>query len=172
LSDTNLIVWYGQNFASKYTQPNELLQIAANIVDYIRPGGPALQIPTDSSPLFPAAYKDTTPPIYLGLRQTPYINELVVSNSFEVITNGVSPLPSIYLSITTAVNVELWNMYPNQWLTSAYTPDVLVSNLPSILVPGFGNVSLASPDITSFPPSMNPMPGSTYGFVSANLTTN
>jgi len=97
LSNANLNLWFGQTFRQKYG--NNLMQIAANIVDYIDTDN-GLHVPTDSS---------GDPPTYLGLERTPYLNELVISNSFKAYTNMVGEL---CIDRTTATYVELWYMYP------------------------------------------------------------
>jgi hypothetical protein len=130
-TNSNLSTWYGSGltFSNKY--PN-VQQIAANIVDYIRQNN----IPTDSG----SGFQDTTPPSYLGLKQTPYINELVISNTFQIVTNGTT----LALSMTNTVIAELWYMYTNQiWsAATAKFPYVLIQNMPNIT---FANATLGVP---------------------------
>ncbi|MGD0059350.1 MAG: hypothetical protein ABSD58_08025 [Verrucomicrobiia bacterium] len=157
--DSNYALWTGTGtkFASKYN----LLQIAANIVDYIGYPG-TLNIPTDS-----LTYNSTVAPTYLGLKETPYLNELVISNTFQVMTVAGSSPPQYYLLVNSYPLVELWYMYGNsQGWTAAGNPQVLLLNN------GLGiNVSGVNPNnvpipakypIKSIPNTMGP---NTYAVV-------
>jgi hypothetical protein len=139
----------GATFLSKYNvQPTELQQIAANIVDYIGND----PYPLDSSAVGPT---DLTPPQYLGLKQTPYLNELVISNVVQLSASATPPAGT--LSITTYVTAELWYMYTNSvWNPILFgSPKVVVMNIPNINItyaggntgpatisPGGGSVTL------------------------------
>ncbi len=119
--DSNYALWTGTGtkFASKYN----LLQIAANIVNYI--GYPnTANIPTDSG-----TYNSTVAPTYLGLKETPYLNELVISNTFQVMTVAGSSPAQYYLLVNSYPLVELWYMYGNsQGWTATGNPQVLLLN--------------------------------------------
>jgi hypothetical protein len=143
LSDTNLALWYGgvQTFATKYNlQPTEIQQIAANIVDYITKDN----IPTDSSAATPS-WNDMTAPAFLGLKQTPYLNELVISNTFVLTTDPILATTDGTLTINSTVTAELWYMYTNSagW-TAPLGTSVLVGGIPNITLNG-GVVSAFAP---------------------------
>jgi hypothetical protein len=124
LSDPNLKTWFGQTFADKYKDPNGnslVNQIAANIVDYVGKGN----TPTDSG---------TTPPTYLGLKETPYLNQIRVDNVFTV-TPSATP-PGGTLTVSTTVYAELWYMYTNSAPWSAPSFTITVSNIPPISLSG------------------------------------
>jgi Tfp pilus assembly protein PilX len=112
--DSAFAAWtgLGNKFGTKYGNAN-LQQIAANIVDYIGYPGSA-DIPTVGP---------GTPPTYLGLKETPYLNELVISNTFQAIANPSTGIAT--LQINSYPLVELWYMYTNSagW-TSAGNPQV------------------------------------------------
>ncbi len=128
LSDPNLAAWFGQNFASKYNPQ----QIAANIVDYISTDNN----PTDQS----TSSSDTSQPPYLGLKETPYLNQLAIANTFTITPTPPQP-PSTpgTLAISTSISAQLWYMYTNSagWTASpANKPWVYVMNVPSITLQG------------------------------------
>ena len=140
LTNGNLATWFGGlTFSNKY--PN-VQQIAANIVDYIQPGA----IPTDSG----SGPADLTAPSYLGLKQTPYINELVISNTFQV-----TPTPSgpgeAKLSITSYIIAELWYMYTNATWNPLQNknPYVFVMAIPNISFSGAVSTNSASPGVAN-----------------------
>lgn len=119
LSDVNLKTWFGgQTFADKYPSTG---QIAANIVDYIDTDGTA----TDSG-----TQPDLTPPAYLGLEQTPYINELVMSNVITVVASGGTAT----VTITNTIFVELYYLYTNAlgW-AAAGSPELYIANPPTLV---------------------------------------
>ena len=127
LSDPNLTSMFGQTFGDKYNAQ----QVAANIVDYISNA----TMPTDSG----SGPLDTTAPTYLGLKQTPYLNELVISNAFtESIPSSVGG--QAQLTINTSIMAELWYMYTNNtWNPGvAQLPKVVVSSMPSMTIHGGG----------------------------------
>jgi len=115
----------GQTFAAKYPS---VAQIAANIIDYIDTDGQ----PTDSS-IVPPLPVDTTPPFYLGLEQTPYLNELVISNT--IAATPFDPVAGTTLTFSPLATVELWNMYANNWFAAAHgAPNVQLQFSPSISI--------------------------------------
>lgn len=126
LSDPKLGTWFGgQAFEKKY--PN-LQQIAANIIDYIDTD----LVPTDSG-----SQADITPPAYLGLEQTPYINELQFSNYFDIAYNIVTVGPTLITNAVVTLNsitrVELWNMYASSWSNpSPSSTEVLLIGRPDL----------------------------------------
>jgi hypothetical protein len=168
LSDPNLRLWFGQDFSQKY--PN-VQQIAVNIVDYIRPSA-IPQIPTDSSAV---GWSDTQPPTYLGLRQTPYLNELVISNICQVgLVPGSSP-PQYTLTVTTYPVIELWYMYTNANWALPSPAEVLLRNVPGIAFSGSG-----APAPITFPANsatiavnsgMPAVPPNGYSFKTSTVTT-
>jgi hypothetical protein len=128
LSDPNLAAWFGgQTFASKYNQAHEIQQIAANIVDYIT---------VDPSPTDPGGgANDTSQPSYLGLKETPYLNQVAIKNSFTITAGNVPPAGT--LTISTTYSAQLWYMYNNSggWNASG-GPWVEVTNVPPITLSG------------------------------------
>jgi hypothetical protein len=119
LNNGTLSTWFGgQTFANKYNlQPTEIQQIAANIIDYLT---------TDNIPTDLGTFNDTTAPNYLGLKETPYLNKLVISNTFVVAENPAGS--GIYqLTINSYPLVELWYMYGN---SGGWT----VPNKPSVVL--------------------------------------
>jgi len=119
LMDASLTNWFGpgQDFRSKY---GNVTQIAANMIDWIDTDS----IPTDAS----VDWQDQTPPAYLGLEATPYLNELRITNSLQVIDVGAG----LYeYTFTTTTDVELWNMYGTNYLPAANT-EILLLNRPSL----------------------------------------
>lgn len=109
--DGTLSTWFnGKSFTAKYPS---LQQIAANIVDYIT---------TDNLPTDSGNFNDTTAPVFLGLKETPYLNELVISNAFTLVNQGSG---TYQLTITSYPLVELWYMYGN---TAGWT----VPNKPQV----------------------------------------
>jgi type II secretory pathway component PulK len=168
LSDPNLKAWYGtgKTFVDKY---NNVQQIAANIVDYITPDN----IPTDSG---------GTPPTFLGLKQTPYLNELVISNTFSLTIDPLNP-PTGTLTISSTITAELWYMYTNTvptvgWIAPKNT-SIVVAGIPNIALPGVfvGPISLGVGGVVTINqvfPNMLPagngtVAGGTYATVVANL---
>ena len=95
LQNPNLTNLFPMTFAQKYG--SNCLQIAANIVAYRVPRTTVV----DSL---------GNPPTYLGLQRTPYLNELIVSNSFRVATNVLGQL---MVQMDSTTYVELWYMYPS-----------------------------------------------------------
>ena len=119
LGDTNMVKWFGQTFSNKYNNTyNNVLQIAANIVDYINTNN----TPTDSS----ANWHDPNQPQYLGLKVTPYLNELVVTNTISAVVLG--PGTNLY-TYSWSTSVELWNMYPTTY-TNPAAMEVSLSGMP------------------------------------------
>ena len=132
LTQAGLANWFGnQTFADKY---GSATQIAANIVNWANPSVP----PVDSAC---GNWADPTPPAYLGLTQTPYLNELVVSNTI-CITNflGAPGVHEADLMITNTAVVELWYMYGGTWPPAAISGhlEVYLTNQPSIIISGGG----------------------------------
>jgi len=119
LSDANLGTWFSS--AKLFKDKYDLLQIAANIVDFID----NKSICTDSG-----AGNDTTPPNYLGLEITPYLNELVITN-----TTSWVPCPtnaSLWrVTNITQINTELWNPYPTNHI-AANSLQVVWLNMPNL----------------------------------------
>jgi hypothetical protein len=163
--NSGLSAWYGSDFASKY--PN-VQQIAANIVDYITTDNN----PTDSS-LSRTPWTDTSQPSYLGLKETPYLNQLAIKNSFTVTSGSVPSVPqSGTLTISTTYSAQLWYMYNNSRGWSANIgPWVEFTNVPPITLLGGGGVSpnfpLNAGTITSG--FQNMRPGNAYQLVSVTL---
>jgi hypothetical protein len=114
MSDNALKQVYSSSgaFDAKYT-PNGVKQIIANIIAYQH--DPASNAPPDSG---------DSPPTYLGLGRTPYINEVQVNYNLTI------PAPDT-TNVTQTVSVELFYMYNNGTYTSA--PDsLIISNLPAV----------------------------------------
>ena len=123
LADANLGNWFGgQTFATKYPS---VAQIAANIINYI---GTAGNYPVDSTtyPSPPGSWADRTPPSYLGLEQTPYLNQLVISNTFCFTTNGMAP-GWAKMTVTNTAFAQLWYPYTNSW-TWSLRPEIYLTN--------------------------------------------
>ena len=124
--DTTLAAWFNKpSFSAKYPS---WLQIAANIVDYITIDN----IPSDNS-----TYNDTAPPTFLGLKQTPYLNELVISNVFQVSQSPTTP--GLYtMTINSYPFVELWYMYTNSagWAVPTKTSVIILASPLRISVNG------------------------------------
>ena len=136
LSDINLTNFFGvnQTFSNKYPS---VQQIAANIVDYINTNN----IPTDSG----SGWNDTTTPAYLGLKQTPYLNELVISNTIVITTNPPAPAGGALLSFTNKTVTEVWYMYPSSsWSPPAGT-EIYLTNQPVIAVVNNNSTNYVSP---------------------------
>jgi hypothetical protein len=116
LSDPNLQQVYSSTaspngFASKYGGNNGVEQLIANIIAY--------QIDPTVTP--PPDDLANTPPNYLGLARTPYINEVQV----QYVLSGTAP----NVTVTRKVSVELFFMY-----SGTYTPGtekIVVSGLPT-----------------------------------------
>lgn len=148
LSDPQLTAWYGKTFADKYPS---VRQIAANIFDFIS----TTNVPTDSS----TTPGDTTPPTYLGLKQTPYLNELVITNIMVVTTNSPpAPAGGATLTFTNSTYIELWNMYAGGWTAPAGTEVYLDMNSASIsntIVSGAGTII---PSTLTVPNPASPIP--------------
>jgi len=138
--DPNLPTWFGSgnNFTAKYPS---LYQIAANIVDYIT---------TDNTPTDNSTFNDTTPPTYLGLKETPYLNELVISNTFQVAA-PTTPGGVYTLTINSYPLVELWYMYTN---SLGWTPP----NKPSVAILNSGASPLSFTVGGGFAPASLPIP--------------
>jgi hypothetical protein len=100
LSDPSLSTWFGQTFSNKYNPPYGVYQIAASIIDYINTN----TVPTDSG---------DDPPHYLGLEQTPYLNELVISNAVTVAPQPTGTPGKPIISFGGNFIAELWYMYTN-----------------------------------------------------------
>ncbi len=122
LSDPGMNSWFGDTLADKYANIN---QVAANILDYMLNTN---VVPTDSS----SNPMDTTAPSYLGLGQTPYLNELVISNSISVVAGATTG--SWNLTVRTFGTAELWYMYTNApWTApSKGQTEVALYNLGSV----------------------------------------
>jgi hypothetical protein len=158
LSSANMGAWSGgKTFLNKYNNVN---QIAANIVDYITPDN----IPTDSG----SGPLDLTPPTFLGLKQTPYLNELVISNTFVVATDPVLA-PAGTITISSTVTAELWYMYTNStgWSPPPGTSIVVQGSLPILINPPVqaGPISVGGGLVTIKPifPHMGPSDGTVNG---------
>jgi hypothetical protein len=149
LSASALSGWYGKTFADKYPS---VQQIAANIVDYISTDN----TPTDSSPSATPS-TDTSQPSYLGLKETPYLNQLAIANTFTITPNATLP-PSGTLTISTTYQAQLWYMYTNSAGWGANAPWVEVMSVPSITLSGglSQNVLLNTASITTGILSMTP----------------
>ncbi len=122
LQNLNLTTWYGSDFSAKYPS---LPQIAANILDYIDTDN----VPTDNS-----TPMDQNAPLYLGLEQTPYLNELVISNA--ITASGPDGLGNYTVNFSTINAVELWYMYTNaNWTAPAVgITEVVLLNRPGITI--------------------------------------
>ncbi len=113
----NMVNVFGGNptaFASKYGGANGVNQIIANIIGYQI--DPTKTPPPDDGSAIP------TPPAYVGLARTPYINEILI-------TYAISPsgTPGTY-NVQRTIQVELYCMY------GAYSPgteQVILNNLPT-----------------------------------------
>lgn len=123
---------YGQTFRQKYG--GNVLQIAANIVDYID---------LDDEPTDDPTRPD--PPHYLGLERTPYLNELVISNWFRITTNGIPPNVWLVIETKSTTIAELWYMYPPPATDYALAGSIEIRNRPSIVYPGGANLTFGSP---------------------------
>jgi hypothetical protein len=124
LSDLNLALLYGSGssatpnaFASKYPG-NGVEQLVANIIAYQQ--DPSVKPPPDSNPNPAAPF---TPPIYLGLGKTPYINEVQVQYALQ----GIAPNVTVHRTVF----VELNYMYDGQYTNGI--EQILLSGLPNIL---------------------------------------
>jgi Tfp pilus assembly protein PilX len=133
LVHTSLTAWYGGNFLDKY--PGSIGQIAANIIDYID---------TDSIPSDSGSQSDTTPPDYLGLETTPYINELEYSNSFVLVTDNTATPPVRYVKLTPNTRCEFWNMYTNSNWNPGTGCEIVLIDRPGVTVTPAANVNGAS----------------------------
>ena len=122
LDNSGLTNWFGpgRTFADKY---GNVAQIAANFIDWIDTD----KIPTDSS----ADWTDTTPPAYLGLEVTPYLNELRITNTLVIADIGGGQFE---YKFTTQTDVELWNPYNSAYNTGANQLQVLLLNRPAFQV--------------------------------------
>jgi Tfp pilus assembly protein PilX len=121
LDNANLLAWYGKTFTTKY--PN-LGQIAANIIDYIDTDTNC----TDSGtgPL------DLNPPAFLGLEQTPYLNEISIQNT---VVGSPGAGTDFNVNFSTSDRAELWYMYTNaDWALPAGTTEIVFLNRPTITV--------------------------------------
>jgi Tfp pilus assembly protein PilX len=161
--DGTLSTWFGgKSFTAKYLN---LQQIAANIVDYIT---------TDNTPTDSGNFNSTTAPSFLGLKETPYLNELVISNTFQVLqVAGSSPAQYYVLVQSYQPVVELWYMYTNTldgtgW-TATGNPEVRILNNTAPLTikvtgvnPGSVTPLPAETDIKTIPSTMGP---NTYAVV-------
>lgn len=125
--------WYlmpARTFSNRY---GNALQIAANIVDFITP------LPSSSTDLKyqptspPSSVSDLTPPEYLGLRATPYLNEIAISNNVRTVSLGGVP-PTNETTFTTTVLVELWHMYPAPAVASPVNAPAILRNLPVLSI--------------------------------------
>jgi hypothetical protein len=150
LTDSVLSNWFGQTFAGKYENP---AQIAANIIDFLDTNN----IPADSS----EDWQDLTPPAWLGLEETPYLNELVVSNTVTITRHATGPLPRRYdFTYRTHTATELWNMYPSDYTSPTGSDQIVLLGRPSVsltnaageFVHGFD----LPPSITINPPAAIP----------------
>ncbi|HVM62276.1 MAG TPA: hypothetical protein VMV72_15565 [Verrucomicrobiae bacterium] len=135
LQDSKLKTWYGKTFADKYPS---VQQIAANIVDYIS----ADNTPTDSS----TSPTDTTQPAYLGLKETPYLNQLAIANVFSIADSGALSNGLEYgtLTISTTASAQLWYLYNNAptWTVTAKNgPWVFFAGAPSVSLQGGGGIN-------------------------------
>jgi hypothetical protein len=157
LSTNTMTTWYGKTFADKYTLPN-VNQIAANIVGYLSKD----LIPADSSTAG-SPLTDTTVPQYLGLKETPYINELVITCTFTV--TPTTP-PAGQLTITPTISTELWYMYTNSagWNPPPNT-QIVIPALPTVSVPGNSSLALNTAPIVikTGIKHMAPSPGNASG---------
>ena len=131
LQDVNLGVWFGgQTFGTKYPS---LLQIAANIVDYIDTD----HNPTDSTLLGPL---DTAAPSYLGLEQTPYLNELVISST--ITATGPDGSGNYTVNFNIFNTAELWYIYTNaNWALPAGINEVVLLARPNITITPVGGAT-------------------------------
>jgi hypothetical protein len=145
----------GCTFSNKYGNCH---QIAANIIDYIT----ADNVPTDSG---------NNPPLYLGLKRTPYLNELAVSNTFLVATNKIGGIIRTVVQLKNTTYVELWYMYPNTPVAGAINLasgyKVTLQNRPNITfsAPGapipaksFANATITATSVNTIPSVMTPKP--------------
>ncbi len=156
LSDPNLSTWFGQTFAGKYNQAHEIQQIAANIVDYISVDNN----PTDSNGGVPS---DPSQPLYLGLKETPYLNQLAIVNTFTITAGAVPPTGT--LTVSTTYEAQLWYLYNNSAGWPANGAWVQIVNAPSITLSTGQNLVLNTATIpaTSIN-SMIPPSSSTYPY--------
>jgi len=131
LENANLNLWFGPGHTFREKYGSNLVQIAANIKDYIDTDNAC----TDSG---------GNPPTYLGLELTPYLNELVISNSFKITTNG----NWLVVDRKSTTFVELWYMYPPPAPAYDLTGhSITIQKRPPISSPdaSFGNQPFVSP---------------------------
>jgi nitrogen fixation protein FixH len=106
-------MYSGSTFDAKYGA-NGLKQIIANIISY--------QLDPTSTTLAPAT-DGLTPPGYLGLAKTPYLNE--VNIAYNVIDNGDGTF-----SASRTISVELYYIYSDVTFNSQAGDTITVSALP------------------------------------------
>jgi len=130
LENASITNWFGQTFADKY---DNVQQIAANILDFVTTNN----VPTDSAD----DWESTTAPSCLGLKETPYLSEILNSNVLSVTES--SGQRTISLDVYT--QVELWNMYATAW-TNSGNAEIFVSGMPLVT---FVNTNLTTGFVTS-----------------------
>lgn len=127
LDHPSLANWFGsgQTFTGKY---GNVAQMAANIVDWIDSNSN----PLDSS----SNWQDTTPPSYLGLEVTPYLNELRIVTTLNVIDDG---LGTYTYNFNTTTDVELWNMYGTSYSPNVGTEIYITNRTTSYILNNLGS---------------------------------
>jgi len=152
LSESGMTNLFGFNrtFFTKYPS---VQQIAANIFDYINTNN----IPTDSG-----SWSDPTPPAYLGLKMTPYLNELVISNTIFITTNGV-PSGQATMTLGSTTVFELWYMYPNNPWSAPVNTEIYFTNQPSLTLSNSATGVLTTN-------TLNPNNHGTISSVTASMT--
>ncbi len=123
LDSPHWIKWFrspSHTFSNRY---GNSLQIAANIVDYITPV-------TDPPTHPPTSASDYSPSEFIGLKPTPYLNEIIITNTVSTTAGTGTPKTNV-TTFTSIATIELWQMYPVAGISGNA---VILRNLPTLNV--------------------------------------